>query len=93
MLGATFLSWHLPEWVATSCSVSSPDEPDPMQRIPAPIKVVEYDDPVIRYYGINFCEGDNASAVWFSASSALQYYGNTYQYNRRILSGVCVLDE
>lgn len=70
-----------------------PDDPDPAQMIPGPRKEIVYGPISIRYYGINFCGGDNASTVWFAKSDAVTYYNNTYQYIRHILGDVAVLDE
>lgn len=70
-----------------------PDNPDPAQMMPAGIQEITYGDVSIRYYGINFCAGDNASTAWFIKSNAVTYYNNTYQYNRHILGNVTILDD
>lgn len=78
-----WVGYYYYEWIT--------DNPGPNEMIPEPIIEMKYGLPLIKYYGINFCAGDNASTVWFAKSDALTYYNVTYQYNRLMAADVIVI--
>ena len=69
-----------------------PDESGPDPTFLDSYEEIEYGPPFLRYYGINFCAGDNASTVWFAKSDAVTYYNNTYQYIRHYLGNMTILE-